>query len=275
MPLARGGKGKGIGGIAGGGFKGAGGGVGGAAAAIIMEIIAKGADLVGQALQLAAFRINKASEIAALKIRGDQQNAETAEIEKKWETRERILDMIPLTETLGIKNIVSGMKEVEVARSKEFQIARDALRDRSAQLAPFSPELTRQRATGEVNQIKRDMGEAAIIGGQLAGVEAQQQQLDRINQQISILDRMSEATQQANRLNQKIAEQTEKLNEKMAGLPDDLKRKLKELEEQAKDPLKQLKEAGGFKKPFEREVRPAAQSDARPPFLRSRDDSDL
>lgn len=236
------------------------------------SILVAGSHTVAEAISLWAFNIAKESQKASLRIAGQQQEADVVDLEQRKENTGKGLKWggqaagAAIGARFGLPGAIAGgiigrlvgegaaavsdsIFDKMIAREKEFIIRRDALRGRTESLRGYDERIGKTFAIGQMNQVRRDMGEAAIIGGRLAEVESRQQQLDLINQQISILNRIEETDKQNATLTEKLVEQQKKLDDKLKNVDKNTADMVRKLQELAKTPLEGLEEAGGFKFP--------------------------
>jgi tRNA/tmRNA/rRNA uracil-C5-methylase (TrmA/RlmC/RlmD family) len=90
------------------------------------------------------------------------------------------------------------------------------------------------------------MGESAIISGQLSQLENRQQQLDRLEQQISVLNRISRTQEQMQEIEKQTAEKQKALEDLLKNVDANTAEMVRKLGDAAKDPIDQLRESGGF-----------------------------
>lgn len=213
--------------------------------------------------------MQKATEASVARVRNDEDAARRAEIEERfnrWASNAKTGMMIGgaiagsaagpvgtiaggIIGRLAGEGVAIGIERVRDIRLAEFDMYakhKDALRSRGRELAQYDQRLAMSFATGDVNRMRRDVGEAAIIGGAMTEVENKQQQLDRLDQQLGVLNKMKESSLQLERINKEMVDRQEALEEAMKDLPEEMKKKLRELGEGVKDPFTQLEERGGF-----------------------------
>ena len=121
-----------------------------------------------------------------------------------------------------------------------------AFRARGQELSRYDGGIGRTFAVGDVNRQRRDVGEAQILSSQFSAVEAQQQQLDRLNQQLGILAKIEESNKQMQRVTEEMQERQKELNAKLDALPAEMARKIRELGDAIKDPIEALEANAGF-----------------------------
>lgn len=233
--------------------------------------LATAGQLVADTLSVVAFRINKSIEIGALRGTDQQERAAMAVNEKNAGTAKAFNARSGAIGGAGIgtaiapgpgtvigaiaggvfgginEQIQDVVNDIRNSAKKEFLQQQETLRNRGQQLAGFNQPLARQFAIGEVQQQRRDIGEAAIIGGRLAEVEARQQQLDILNQQLGIVERIRQVQDQRKKLDTEIGERQKSLDESLKNVDANTAAMVRKLSEMGESPFDALKKAGGFK----------------------------
>lgn len=223
---------------------------------------------VGQLMDVIAMRTQKGIEVATARIRNQEQEAIIAQKEKEGLTKVAAMraaaeiagaapkvsvmgnsvDLGPQLRALGMAAAATqeAAMRLDIKQMQETLGIGQAFRARGQELSRYDGAIGRTFATGEVNRQRRDMGEAQILSSQFSAVEAQQQQLDRLNQQLGILAKMKEADEQRGRVAEEMKERQKELNEKLDALPAEMAKKIRELGDSVKDPIDILEANGGF-----------------------------
>ena len=230
------------------------------------------------AFDFAAQQIAIAGKQSAALIRGDVQTAKVADVEEKQNIAGTIGSVIggiagfafggPIGSRIGSAvlgkilgavfggNILSsiGQSLFGPAKASQEKVNQDMmeLRARTTEMARYNQSLAQQTALGNVAKQRRDIAESQILGKQYGDLEARQQQLERINQMVAILEKSGKANEQAEAINKEIAQSNKRLEKLMASTDKNTRDMVKELEKQAKTPLEVLEAKGGFAKPDER-----------------------
>lgn len=229
--------------------------------------LAAAGTLVTEAFRLAAFRINKSTEIATKYIGNDVQGAELAKIEKEKGTVGSVAGAsgAVIGGTIGsfiapgigtaigaalgsqVGKLSDAIYDLKAARKTEFIDIRDKFRTQGYALSSYNPSLAQAFTYSEVGKQRRDIGEAAIIGGRLADIEFRQKNLDTLEQQISILNKIKESDEQRARVNREIRDKSKQLEELLKNVDKNTADAVRKLSEIGESPVDGLKKAGGFR----------------------------
>lgn len=245
---------------------------------IIASSIIVGVRILTQAFDFAAQQIAIAGKQSAALIRGDVQQAKVADVEQKQNVAGTIGSILgtiagfifggPIGSRIGsvflgrILGAVGGSSVIGSlgqslfgpAKAAQEKVNQDmaALRERTAEMSKYNLAIAQQVQVGNVARQQRDIAESRILGRQFAETEARQQQLDRINQMVAILEKSNKNEDLNKAINKEIEQSSKRLEKLMASTDENTRKMVKELEKQAKTPLQMLEERGGFAKPDER-----------------------